>query len=99
MQLQRNQFQKEDFMINIQNNEKKMTTFNDKCQAFLNSLLPANSANSNSVNLKDNIAVPADLATDCTNSDSTVLHENQSNWSELTKSELENIIFSGATKK
>ena len=67
----------------LQYNDQKMTTFNGKCQAFLNSLLPANSANSNSnsVNLNNNIAVSADFATDCINSDSSsaLLHEDQSN--------------------
>jgi len=86
----------------IQYNNKKLTTFTKKSEAFLTALLPASLAN---------IAASADFANNCTNymnftnslnshsASHSNIDENQWNWPELTIEKLEKVIFSSSIKK
>ena len=78
----------------IQYSKKNLTTFNKKSKAFLAALLPDNSANNN------NTAASANSIANYTNQSESHsnINENQWNWPELTKNELEDTMLASSNK-
>src|SRR6202007_919992 len=83
----------------IQYNEKNLTTFAEKSEAFLAALLPANSANNiaASTNLANSTAAAVDYTDNYSASHSNP-DDNQWKWPELTEKELENTILISSNK-
>ena len=81
-----------------------MTTFTEKCEAFLTALLPASSAatvaaSTNFANNYTNCMNSANLNSNSSTACYSNSDENQFNWPELTIEELESVIFSCSNKK
>src|SRR5438034_549741 len=94
MQLQKNQYLKEDFVKNliICYNNQKATSFTEKCEVFLEALFPPQSISNNIANIAASIKIVNNNYTYIDDS-----YENQ--WPELTEKELESAIFSSSSKK